>query len=64
MKKYNIDIPTISSSIVNQYIQLLESLGEGFEIEEEKVKRKRKRTDEAANEERHSDSKGHSEGSS
>jgi len=64
VKKCNIDIPTTSSGIINQYIQLLDNLGEGFEIEEEEVKKKRRRTDEAASEERHSDSKGHREGSS
>ena len=64
VKKYNIDIPTSSSSIVNQYFQLLDNLGVGFEVKEEEVKKKRKRTDEAASKERHSDSKGHREGSS
>ena len=64
VKKWSIDIPTTSSGIVNQYIQLLDNLGEGFEVKEEEVKKKRRRIDEAASEERHSDSKGHREGSS
>ncbi|PNY16934.1 hypothetical protein L195_g013665 [Trifolium pratense] len=64
VKKWNIDIPTVSSGIVNQYIQLLDNLGEEFEIEKEELKKKRRRPDEAANEGRHSDSRGHREGSS
>src|SRR6266487_1493436 len=43
VKRYKIDIPTISNGFVNQYIQLLESQGEGLEIEEEGLKKKRKR---------------------
>ena len=43
VKKWNIDIPTVSSGIVNQYIQLLDNLGEGFEIEKGELKKKRRR---------------------
>src|SRR6266487_862114 len=56
VKKWNIDIPTVSSGIVSQYIQLLDNLGEGFEIEKEELKKKRRRPDEAPDEGRHSDS--------
>ena len=43
VKTCKIDIPTVSSGIVNQYIQLLDNQGEGFEIEKVELKKKRKR---------------------
>ncbi len=43
IKRLNIDIASVAQGIVNQYIQLLESQGEPFEIESEEVKGKRKR---------------------
>ncbi|GAU44256.1 hypothetical protein TSUD_400020 [Trifolium subterraneum] len=43
VKRYKIDIHVVTNGIVNQYIQLLESQGEGLAIEKELLKKKRKR---------------------
>src|SRR6266487_3105729 len=43
IKRHKIDIPILSNGIVNQYVLLLESQGEGLVIEEEGLKKKSKR---------------------